>query len=223
MNVSLSRRSSVLLLALVALAASAGVTAAASGASLNAAPDDPRVTSTHTATITVGQATGSSSLNGLSVDYQGTGADVSDVDKADVVTVGVDRGDDESGSTVDVTVRNDLESVDISNGGRTLTAGFGGSYTLQEGDEVVIVYEGVKNPKAGTYDVPMNVNPQSSGGNATAVLSIGSSSSDGGSSADSGSDSDADSGGSTTAQSPGFGVLAAAFALVGAAFLARRR
>ncbi|GGL60794.1 hypothetical protein [Halocalculus aciditolerans] len=221
-----------LLTVTVVAGAFTGAAAAASNGSITAGPATPGASSTHATTVTVGDdATGS--WNGFAVDYGDAGADVSDVAKPDIQKIGIDYGDDDTGETVDVTVRDDLDQVSASNNGNTLTLTLGGSYSLNATDEVVVVYTNVTNPEeAGEYDVSLDVNPQSSGGETNATLAIGSS--DGGTTTQSttttqsgGSDTTTagGSGGETTTQtsSPGFGVTAAAVAALGVAVVALRR
>lgn len=161
---------SLLLASLVALAAFTAPAAAAADASLEADPAAPGETATHTATITVGD-TATGSLNGFAVDYNNSGANVSNVGQDDVVTVGIDRGDDAAGDTIDVNISDDLSSVKTSNEGTYLNVRFGGSYSLNASDEVVVVYDDVQNPaEEGDYPVTLDVNPQSSGGSADATL-----------------------------------------------------
>jgi len=175
-------------------------------------------------------ATGS--LNGLQVDYSDSGADISNVGVENVRTVGIDRDDDADGATIDEDVSNDLESAQGSNNGETLTLQFGGSYDLNEGDEIVVVYENVQNPEAGDYTVGLDINPQSSGGETEASLSIGSSDSSGddttdGDTATEGDDAsaggDAEAEGDASVSAPGFGAGLTVLALLGAAFVAVRR
>jgi PGF-CTERM protein len=228
------RRALAALVALTVVGAGAiGAVAAASNGSLSASPAAAGETSTHTATVTVGDAA-TGSWNGLAVDYAAAGADVSEVGSEDIATVGIDRGDDSSGDTIDVNVADDLSDVTASNNGETLTLKFGGSYELNAGDEVVVVYEGVENPDAGEYTVPLDVNPQSSGGEAEATLAVGSgddsttTAADGGddtttaADGDDGADNEADDGGSSGGSVPGFGAGAALAAVLGAALLALR-
>lgn len=214
-------RRTVALVAALAMITTAGAAVAAQDGSLDASPATPGETSTHTATVTVGDdATGS--LNGFAVDYSNaSGADVSDVGTGDVAKIGIDRDDDQSGDTVDTTVGDDLDAVQTSNDGRTVTFDLGGSYQLQSGDEVVVVFEDVRNPDAGEYDVGLDVNPQSSGGETSATLSVGSM--DGGDGDDSTTAMDGDDGGSSDGGSPGFGVGVALVAVTAAALLALRR
>ncbi|MCT9095843.1 hypothetical protein [Haloarchaeobius sp. HME9146] len=168
----------------LALAASTvplvGVTATVSGAqnaTIEADPDTPDAVSTHKVTVTVdGDATGSS-WNSLVVDYSETDADISDVGQDDLVTAGIDRGDDADGATVDTDATADVSSVDSSNDGKTLTVGLGGNYSLQAGDELVVTVGDVSNPgEAGNAPVGVTVNAQSAAETATATLTIGQSS-----------------------------------------------
>lgn len=162
-----------LLVAAVVLTAFATPGAAAS-ASIDADPNTADATSTHSVVSVVGADADSSSLNGLNVDYQSTdqNGDVANVDKSDIVKVGIDRGGNDSGTTIDVDVSDDLSGVGASNNGETLEIDFGGSYNLQEGDEVVAVYEDAENPAAGDYTIDFVVNPQSAGSDSSATLSI---------------------------------------------------
>lgn len=146
----------------------------AATASITADPNDPDVTSTHSVVSVVGSDADSASLNGLKVDYQSTGQnhDVSDVGTSDIVKVGIDRGGNDSGTTIDVNVNDDLSSVEHSNNGETLKIGFGGSYSLQEGDEIVAVYDDAQNPSAGDYTIEFSVNPQSAQSISSGTLSI---------------------------------------------------
>ena len=159
------------LVALVAVGAFAGVAAAASNGSITASPATPDEASTHTATLTAGNDT-TGSLNGFQVDYSGSGVDVSNVGTGDVLTVGIDEDDDAQGSTIDENVSDDLSSVSSSNNGETVTFSFGGSYTLDAGDEVVVVFENVTNAETGEYEVTLDINPQSSGGEGAATLTL---------------------------------------------------
>jgi len=162
----------LLALTVVAGAFTGGV-AAASAASLTATPSAPGETAQHTATLTAGSTVDTSSWNGFQVNYQDAGADASNVSVEDVATIGIDRGDNRTGDAVDVNVSDDLASVSTSNNGETLTFDLGGSYSLYEGDEVVLVYENVVNPdQAGSYNVTLDINPQSSGSEATATFDV---------------------------------------------------
>jgi PGF-CTERM protein len=189
-------------------------------------------------TVTGGSETAGDSWNGLLVNYSETGTDVSNVGQNDVERMGIDRGDDSPGATVDVNVSDDLSSVSGSENGTVLTVGLGGNYDLQEGDEVVVVYGDAQNPPEAVYDVPVDVNPQSTGGTAVAEMpvlgSIDFTTTETTPNTDTTSETTA--GGTTptdtatpttesaqTAESPGFGTAMALLALVGAAALLARR
>lgn len=239
MNQSSSRLLAALLALTVFGGAFAGVAAAASAGSITAQPADPGATATHTVTETAGSTIGGSSWTGYQVNYQGTGADVSNVNKSDVVKIGIDRNDDEAGTAVDVSVKDDLNDIKVSNNGQTLTFDLGGSYALNKSDEVVVVYEDVKNPsEAGEYNVTLDINHQSSGSQVTAALAIGqttdqqttttTTTEDTSGSEDTTTTTTEKSGGSggekqSGGSSPGFGVAAALVAVVGAALVAARR
>lgn len=167
---SLSTRTSALLAALLAVGMLTGAVVAATSGSITADPNTPDATATHTVTATIDGGAAGSSWTGFQVTYEQT--DVSNVGQNDIAKIGIDRGDDAAGDTIDVDVSSDLGSVSASSNGHTLTIGLGGNYNLGEGDEVVVVYDDVRNPSAGTYTVGLDVNHQSSGGETSATLSI---------------------------------------------------
>ncbi|WP_188978030.1 PGF-CTERM sorting domain-containing protein [Halocalculus aciditolerans] len=223
----------------MALAAVTGFAAAASAGSVTSSPADANATVTHTATATVTDGAAGGSLTGFAVNYSWT--DVSTVGQGDIAKVGIDRGDDQSGAAIDVDVSNSLGSVNADDNGHALLVGLDGSYSPHAGDEVVVVYENVQNPSAGSYDVGLDVNPQSSGGETTATLDVGTQSNSAGTNDGSADTSDADTSSQTTGddtantdsptdspqtttrtQSPGFGVAAGMAALFGAALVALR-
>ncbi|WP_227134874.1 hypothetical protein [Halorubellus salinus] len=230
MNVATGTLSKTALALVLALSVVAGTAAAASDASIDAGSAEPGVTTTHAVTVTVG-ADSAGSWNSLAVNYSGTGADLGNVGQGDVAKIGIDRGDDATGTTVDVNVSDDLSSVSAANNGETLRVGLGGSYELNEGDEVVVVYEDAVNPaESGEFDVGMDVNYQSSGGEAATTLPVGSTDDDASTTEMDDStemdDGDAEDGESTTdasGGSPGFGVAAVAAAVAGLALVARTR
>ncbi|WP_435096593.1 beta strand repeat-containing protein [Halarchaeum sp. P4] len=134
---------------------------AVTNATLNASPPYPDATSTHTATVEVAPNDDSDSLNSIRVDYAAneTATDISNVGQGDVVAVGIDTNGD---GEIDTNVSDDLGEVDGSNDGHTLTFGFGGSYSLQQGDTVIVTYQDVQNPSTtGTYHATVDVNVQS--------------------------------------------------------------
>lgn len=138
-------------------------------ATVSADPSNPGESATHTVTIDVSNQ--STSLNGLAVDYSDSDADMSNVGAEDVSVVGIDRDGDDAGNAVDDSAASDLSSVDTSNNGQTLTFNFGGSYSLSEGDEVVVEFSDAVNPsQESTSNVQVDVNPQSTGDEQTATL-----------------------------------------------------
>ncbi|QLC34276.1 DUF2808 domain-containing protein [Halarchaeum sp. CBA1220] len=159
-------------------------------ASLTVDPDSPDATSTHTATVEVAPNDASDSLNSIEVDYAATetATDVSGVGTSDVVRVGISTDGDE---TIETNVSDDLSEVDVSNDGHTLTFGFGGSYSLAQGDVVVVEYHDAQNPVSeSTYHAAIGVNVQSTDAPVTAAFDITASSSGDDSDTSDGSDTD---------------------------------
>ena len=185
-------------LPLVTAAGSTGVgandhTGSSAKASVEADPTAAGASATHTATVTV-ERTGGSSWNSLVVDYTDTGADVSNVGANDVAVLGIDRGDDDDGSTVDVDANDDLSGVSAGNDGQTLRIGLGGSYTPESGDELVAVFGDVQNPpEPGSPEVTLVANEQSTAETATATCEIGPAEDGSTGSDDTAAESDADS------------------------------
>lgn len=173
MNGKLSRSILAALLALTVIAGTSGLAAAAGTATIEANPSTPDRSATHTVTQTVGSNVVGASWTGYKITYPDGSADVSNVTMADVETIGIDRGNDDAGKTVDVSVSDDLDGVSASNNGGTLSLNLGGSYSLNESDQVVVSFGNATNPASvGDYNVSTDINPQSSGGEASATLSI---------------------------------------------------
>lgn len=129
--------------------------------SVSANPTTVNRSAVHTASIRVGDDDVGDSLNKFRVDYTegASPADVSEVGDDDVEAVGIDTDGD---GTIDTNVADDLSSVSVSNDGHTLDVGFGGSYSLTEGDVVLVEFGNVTNPEtSGTFDVAVSVNFQS--------------------------------------------------------------
>lgn len=158
----------LILVTLVGVGAFAGSTVATSHASITASPATPDETATHTAMVTV-ENESITSLDGFALDYRDAAVDVSEV-TAENIVVGIDRGGDNEGAEVDENVT--VGSVEASNDGTMLNLTFNGSTSLSQGDEIVVQIQDVQNPEAGEYTVPLVVNPQSSGGEAEAMLTI---------------------------------------------------
>ena len=120
--------------------------------------------STHALTVTVesGDAVAGAAFEDVLVDYsvaQPT-ADVSNVGVDDIERIGIDRGGDDRGTRVDVTA-DGVGSVSGSKDGAAVRIDLGGNYTIEAGDEVVVVLQNVQNPQnAGTAEVELTVNTQ---------------------------------------------------------------
>jgi len=150
----------------------AGSAAAASDGTISAANTATGETTTYTATVVVGSE--ATSLNNLRVDF--SGVDNYDGDLSGVIeeetTFGVDQGNDGSETTTDVSAT--VSSVSSSNNGETLDINADGSTSLSAGDEIVLVFDGAKNPDTnGFYSGTLDINQQSSGEQTSATLQIG--------------------------------------------------
>ncbi|MFB6303384.1 MAG: archaellin/type IV pilin N-terminal domain-containing protein [Haloferacaceae archaeon] len=120
--------------------------------------DDPDATSArHKVVVPIREGTSldGDSLNSVKVDYLDDSADISEVSRADVRTVGIDEDGDGS---IDTNVSDDLSTVDGREGGDLLYIGFGGSYGITKGDQVIVVFDDVGNPPAGVYPASVYLN-----------------------------------------------------------------
>lgn len=208
----------------VAAATLTGVAAAASDANITASPNAGTATATHNVTVTVGES-GAGNLTNVTVDYGGTGADVTGVGPADV-TVGLDRGDDAAGQTTDVDVTSNVTSIASGFDGTTLTIRLSGATAVAAGDEVVLSLDDVTNPPQGEYQVPVSVD---GGSNATATLTVAEATPTASPTAtptptatDAGGDGNGTATATDTGGQPGFGLAATLAALFAAALLGRR-
>ncbi|PSQ32942.1 hypothetical protein BRD09_02260, partial [Halobacteriales archaeon SW_10_68_16] len=120
-------------------------------------------------TVESGDAVTGAAFEDALVDYslaQPT-ADVSNVGVNDIERIGIDRGDDDRGSRVDVTA-DEIGSVSGQKDGAAVRIDLGGNYTIEAGDEIVVVLQNVQNPQnAGTSEVELTVNTQSGATNST--------------------------------------------------------
>ncbi len=91
---------------------------------------------------------GGDSLNEIRIEY--TAADVSNVEEAEVTVVS-------NGDETDVT--DDVDEVSDEDNGSTLVIGLGGSYNVEEGDQVVASYTDVQNAEEDE-DVTVILNGQ---------------------------------------------------------------
>lgn len=208
----------VVTLVAAATVALSGAAAAASDANITASPDTGTATSTHNVTVTVDEAEAGNFTN-VTVDYGGTGVDVSNVSHSGIVA-GIDRGGDADGTATDADVTGNVTAVRKGPAAETLTIAFSGATAVEAGDEVVLTLPGVENPEQGEYDVAVRVN---GGSNATATLSI-TEATPTPSPTESPSPTSDDPGGNGTDTDGqvGFGLVAALVALVGVTALAGR-
>ncbi|UTF55349.1 hypothetical protein [Natronosalvus rutilus] len=115
-------------------------------------PDGTCDEATYCFTLTVGDDADGNSLNEIEADFCGSGVDVSNVDDDDV-SVEL-NGDD---------VTDDLDEVDDDDDGETLTLEFDGDCDLEEGDEIRVCLDNVKNPaEAGVYTARFTLNDEES-------------------------------------------------------------
>ena len=119
---------------------------------------------THTFSAPVDSSTGGSSLNGLTVSFDSE--KVGNVGQEDMVSVEIEN---ESGST---DVLDDLSSVSTGNSGSTLTLGFSGNYNLEEGEEVIVIYEDAEDSDVNEVQ-EVDVNPESTGSEYTDISEAG--------------------------------------------------
>lgn len=75
----------------------------------------------------------------------------SNTELADLELAGIDGGSD---GTIDLYITSDANGWNVRNGGTALEIAFGTNYSNRANDSVILVFEGVDNPKnAGTYDL----------------------------------------------------------------------
>jgi surface glycoprotein (TIGR04207 family) len=151
-----------------------GGVAATANSSITATPSAANAAATHVVTGEVESDDDSSSLSNIEVDYSvgSNPTDVSDVGQADIKRVGIDSDND---GTIETSVKDDLSSVSASNNGETLEVGFGGSYSLSQGEDVILSYDDVTNPAQGSYSVDVAINTGSTDSPTTSTLTIDSS------------------------------------------------
>ena len=132
--------------------------------SVDPTPSGPNeAESTHAITFSVGDtAVVDTAWEDIRIDYSvdAPSADVSNVGASSIERVGIDRDDDAPGSQVDVRAET-ISEVSGQADGNALLVSLGGSLTLRQGDELVVVIRPVQNPQnAGTADVELTVNTQ---------------------------------------------------------------
>lgn len=158
---------------LVVLAAVVGPLAGAqqveTSVEIEASPTDYEASeATHTVEFTVGQdaASAGEQFDDVLIDYEpgAEPADVSNVDPEAIQWIGIDRGGNNTGTRVD----EEATVVEVSTGhdGQALFVETAGELTLDSGDEVVVVYQGVQNPQdqgqATDSEVAVTLNPDGS-------------------------------------------------------------
>lgn len=154
----------LLALALVMTVVLGSVVAQQQSATVDATPSGPNEgESTHAITFSVGDsAVAGVAWEDILLDYSvdAPSADVSNVGADSIERVGIDRDDDDPGSQVDVRAET-ISEVSGQADGNALRITLGGTLTLQQGDEIVVVITPVQNPQnAGTADVELTVNTQ---------------------------------------------------------------
>lgn len=93
------------------------------------------------------------SLNSVYLKVLNESLDVfSDTERADLDRVEIDEDSDGS---IDDDITWNVDDWEVENDGSDLEIGFGGSaYTASEGDSIIVVFDGAKNPEStGTYDL----------------------------------------------------------------------
>ncbi|SFR41901.1 PGF-CTERM sorting domain-containing protein [Halogeometricum limi] len=133
----------------------AGVAVADAEATLEIRPSGSG-TATYAATVGVdNESVGP--LSAFEMHLGEAGVTPASVPPSAVVTAGIDRGGDDSGTAVDVDVRDDISGVSVDEDG-VVEVFFDGTTQLEAGDELVVVVEGLPTPAAGTDAVPLGVN-----------------------------------------------------------------
>lgn len=95
------------------------------------------------------------SLNQLTIEYPNA-VDASGVSGSDIDRVGLDTDGD---GALEEDAMLDLNALSTSDGGSTLTIGFGGNHDLEAGDWIVLDVDDLANPDStGEYSVSVDVN-----------------------------------------------------------------
>lgn len=161
---SIRRISAVILVLLTITLTISGVAAQQQAATIDPTPSGPNeAESTHAVTFTVGDsAVAGVAFEDIRIDYSvdAPAADVSNVGASSIERVGIDRGNDDPGSQVDVRA---AEISEVSGGadGAAVQIVLAGDRELRQDDQIVAVIRPVQNPQnAGTADVEVTVNTQ---------------------------------------------------------------
>lgn len=148
--------SALLVAVLLSSSAFVGAAAAEPGATLELRPGGPgSETATYVATAEVDQS-GIGALDSFEMRLGAAGVRVPSVPPRAVEVAGIDRGADQPGTEVDVSVREELSGVSVH--GDIVEVYFDGTNQLEAGDELVLVIEGVPTPPPGTHAIPVGIN-----------------------------------------------------------------
>ncbi|ELZ26457.1 hypothetical protein C474_19954 [Halogeometricum pallidum JCM 14848] len=214
----------LLVVALLGSSAFVGGVAGASNATLDVRPSESDAGSaTYATTITIDESD-AGPLDSFEMHLGETGTTPSSVPPDSVVVAGIDRGSDRPGTEVDVSVRDDIAGVSVSDG--TVEVVFDGTSDLRAGDQLVVVVEGLPTPAPGEYTVPLSLNApgERTTVNATATVS-GTAGATPASTDGPGTTTETDGADAvalTDSPVPGFGPVAAAVAVLAAAAFAAR-
>jgi uncharacterized protein (DUF2141 family) len=163
----------VALVALLGFSWATGPVAAASNASITADPVLSEEQAEHTVTATVGPGE-AGEWSGIEIRYpDGSRVSAANVRDGSISVIGIDRGGDDPGTTVDVSAKESVRAVSSLTGDRRLRINLGNAPDIAPGDEVVVRYRRVVNPRwKGTYTVEVDLTPFDEGGVTTAPLTV---------------------------------------------------
>jgi len=150
--------------ALVMTVALGSVAAQQQAVTVDPTPSGPNeAESTHALTFAVGDSAVADTVwEDVLLDYSvdAPSADVSNVGARSIERVGIDRGNDDPGSQVDIRAA-EITEVSGQADGNALRISLAGDRTIQQGDQLVVVIRPVQNPQnAGTANVDVTVNTQ---------------------------------------------------------------
>lgn len=149
-----------LLSLLVLLVVTAAAASAGPAGTIDASPAEPDAESTHTVFVNVtGNLSGD--WSSIGVDYGDSGATIGAVSESSVLVFGIDEDGDDPGTEVDRDLEDDEISLVENRNDDTLLVIEFTHYRVGEGDQLVLVYENVRNPPPGTHEVEIVANPVS--------------------------------------------------------------
>lgn len=213
----------LLVVALLSSSAFVGAVTADSGATLEIRPSGSgSETATYVATVEVGEDN-VGALDSFEMHLGAAGVSVPSVPPRAVEVAGIDRGADEPGTEVDVSVQEELSGVSVHE--NTVEVYFDGTNQLEAGDELVLVIAGVPTPPPGTHTLPVGINGPALRDMLNVTVTVPAAN---GTTGDSSTDSTvtatdaAEPMDLTSSPVPGFGPVAAAIAVLAAAAFAAR-